>query len=266
MNIRLRLRILSVSLALSVVASFLLASIHPRPVKASAYPRLVCGSDTFAFNNTAEYLAAVQTNGPVTVGSIELYAVDFPVNGLGAALGYIFSGQPEAVGNTAGNTLRELGDKPPPHILRTIDAGGNSFSADCCNEQMVQGPDGKFYHAHYGDVIQQIGMQSGESVVLQTFGQTDVVGMASDGVSIWITNWDNKQVGTWDPATNVFTPVFTTPNNAGGLAWDVAKGVLWVGMEGGSVIPYDATGKQLGPGFQPFGNMSNTVDGLAFVP
>jgi streptogramin lyase len=133
---------------------------------------------------------------------------------------------------------------------------------------MVQAPNGNFYHAHYSDSIQQLGMQSGQSVVLQTFPQTDVVGMASDGVSIWITNWGAGQVGTWDPTTNVFTPVFSTPSSAGGLAWDVANGVLWVGMSGGSVIPYDATGKQLGAGFQPFGNIggANTVDGLAFVP
>jgi hypothetical protein len=29
-----------------------------------------------------------------------------------------------------------------------------------------------------------------------------------------------QQVGIWDPATNTFTPVFTTPDLAGGVAWD----------------------------------------------
>jgi hypothetical protein len=37
-------------------------------------------------------------------------------------------------------------------------------------------------------------------------------------------------------------------------------------MEGGSVIPYSATGKQLGNGFQPFGSIDATIDGLAFIP
>jgi hypothetical protein len=253
-------------LALPAAAFLLIASINPSAVKANHFPRLVCGSDTFAFNGANEHLAAVQTDGSTIVGNIETYDIDFPVNGLGAALGYVFSGQPEDVGSAAGNTLRELGDNPLPHILRTITAGPNSFPASCCNEQMVQAPDGKFYHAHYNDSIQQLGMQSGQSVVLRTFPQSNVVGMASDGVSIWITSWDNRQVGKWDPATNVFTPVFSTPNNAGGLAWDVANGVLWVGMTGGAVIPYDATGQQLGPGFQPFGSIGDTVDGLAFVP
>jgi hypothetical protein len=261
-----QLRILFSSLALPAVAFLLLASIQPRAVKASSYPRLACGTDTFAFDGTPEAMAAVQTNGPTTVGSVEIYSLDFPVNGLSPALGYVFSGQPEDLGDTAGNTLRELGDNPMPHILHTIDGGQNSFSSSCCNEQMVQAPNGKLYHAHYSDVIQQIGFKSGQSVVLQTYQQPSVVGMATDGISIWITNWGDRQVGTWDPSTNIFTPVFSTPNNAGGLAWDVANGVLWVGMTGGAVIPYDATGKQLGAGFQPFGSIDGTVDGLAFVP
>jgi hypothetical protein len=29
-----------------------------------------------------------------------------------------------------------------------------------------------------------------------------------------------QKVGIWDPATNMFTPVFTTPDLAGGVAWD----------------------------------------------
>jgi hypothetical protein len=261
------LRILLPSLVLAAGAFFLLASIHPTSVEGNGFPRLVCGTDEFAFGGVAESLAGVHTNGPKTVGNVEIFDIDFPLNGITSAHGHLVAGQPEDVGDAAGNTLRELRDSAPPRILRTVSPGSDSFSASCCNEQMVQAPDGKFYHAHYGDVIQQLGLQSGQSVVVQTFQQTDIVGMASDGVSIWISNWDNRQVGTWDPTTNVFTPVFTTPSNAGGLAWDLGSGVLWVGMEGGAVIPYDATGKQLGPGFQPFGDIQgNTVDGLAFVP
>lgn len=261
------LRIVGPSLALLVVAFLMLASIHPRTVRANVFPRLVCGTDAFAFGGMAESLAGVRTDGPTIVSKVEIFNLDFPVNGISPAYGHVVSGQPQDVGDAAGNILRELGDFAPPHIILTVPAGSNSFSADCCNEQMVQASDGKFYHAHYSDAIQQLGLENGQSVVLQTFPQADVVGMASDGVSIWITKWGEGQVGKWDPATNVFTPVFSTPNSAGGLAWDVVNGVLWVGMSGGSVIPYDATGKQLGNGFQPFGNIgSNTVDGLAFVP
>jgi hypothetical protein len=82
---------------------------------------------------------------------------------------------------------------------------------------------------------------------------------------IWITKWIPRQVGTWDPATNTFTPRFTTPNRAGGLAWDSAKKVLWVGLLGGTVVPYRLNGTPYNAGFQPFGPIGDTIDGLEFV-
>jgi hypothetical protein len=258
---------ISTLVALITAAVFLFASVNPAPVAAStSYPRLLCGTDSFVFNGEAQELAVVQINGPSIVGAIKVFDVQFPANGLATTHGLIISGQPEASGSTVGNTLRLLADFPPPQVVGTIPPGSNSFSAECCNEQMVQAPDGKFYHAHYSDVIQQLTSPGNQSEVVNTFTQPDVVGMASDGVNIWISNWDNRQVGTWDPTTNTFTPVFNTPNDAGGLAWDVQNGVLWVGMEGGTVIPYSATGQQLGPGFSPFGSINGTVDGLVFVP
>lgn len=255
-------------IALVVAALLLLSSVNARPVEAAGtYPRLACGSDYFAFNGLSEKLAVIQTNGAETVGEVEIFDIQFPVNGLTPASGFVMSGQPEDLTGEAGNTLRLLGDFGPPHIRTTIPPGSNSFSNTCCNEQMVQAPNGNFYHAHYGDSIQQLVLQNGKSEVVNTFAQTDVVGMASDGVNIWISNWSGRQVGTWDPTTNIFTPVFSTPNNAGGLAWDVQNGVLWVGMEGGAVVPYNASGQQLGQGFSPFGNISDsTIDGLAFIP
>jgi hypothetical protein len=259
-------RILFLVVSLVVAAVVLVALANTSSVRASTYPRLVCGTDNFAFNGLSEELAAVHTNGPTVVGGVEIFDIQFPVNGLAPASGYIMSGQPEDVESEGGTTLRVLGDFGPPHVILTVSPGSNSFSADCCNEQMVQAPDGKFYHAHYSDSIQQLVLQGGQSQVVNTFPQSDVVGMASDGVNIWITNWSAQQVGTWDPTTNIFTPVFTTPGDAGGLAWDIPNGVLWVGMSGGAVIPYNASGQQLGPGFSPFGSISGPVDGLAFVP
>jgi len=253
--------------SLAVAALLLLSIVNSKSVEAAGdYPRLACGTDHFAFGGLSEELAVVRTNGAQVVGGVKIFDIDFPVNGLTPASGLVMSGQPEDVSSEPGNTLRVLGDTGPPHILKTIPPGSNSFSSDCCNEQMVQAYDGKFYHAHYSDSIQQLILQNGESEVVNTFPQSDVVGMASDGVQIWISKWTEQQVGTWDPTTNTFTPVFSTPNYAGGLAWDIPNGVLWVGMTGGAVIPYNASGQQLGPGFSPFGSIGDTVDGLAFVP
>ncbi len=229
-------------------------------------PKLYCGTDQSGFSGMDGQLAVVHTNGPLIVGSVQLFNLTVPLNGITFANTFLWAGQPEDVGSVAGNTLRKISLNLPPTVLSTVPPGSNSFSSACCNEHMVVFK-GNLYHAHYNDVIQQLTIDSsGNSEVTQTYAQSNVVGMASDGVKIWISKWDDRQVGTWDPSTNIFTPVFSTPDDAGALAWDLQNHVLWVGMSGGSVIPYSATGKQVGKGFHPFGNISNTVDGLAFVP
>jgi len=230
--------------------------------------RLYCGTDESGFEGANGQVAVVLTTG-AAAGTPTVYNLAFPLNGMTylAAEGELLTGQPEDVGAAVGNTLRTLTLGVPPQLKDTILPGPKSFSATCCNEQMVRGPDGVDYHAHYDDVIQSIELGAAKkSQVIQTFPQTGVVGMASDGVNIWISKWTQRQVGTWDPTTNTFTPVFSTPNDAGALAWDTQNGVLWVGMDGGFVIPYNAAGQQLNAGFQPFGADVDTVDGLAFVP
>ncbi|TAK89974.1 MAG: PEP-CTERM sorting domain-containing protein [Burkholderiaceae bacterium] len=127
---------------------------------------------------------------------------------------------------------------------------------------------GKLYHAHWVDNIQQINPVTG--AVLATFDQPQVVGMALVGGTIWITHWANQQVGIWDPNTNIFTPVFNTPQLAGALAYDPSAGILWVGQLGGQILPYDLLGNLLGPGFNPIAALNlgvniDTVDGLTFL-
>jgi|SRR5580658_3634986 hypothetical protein len=247
-------------------AFLLLGSADAQPTQPA---RLYCGTDQSGFDGQNGQIAVVSTNGAVA-GTPVVYNLTFPLNGLTylADKGELLAGQPEDVGSVAGNTLRTLTLGVPPQLKTTILPGPSTFSASCCNEQMVHGPDGVDYHAHYSDVIQSIELgAAGKSKVLQTFPQTGVVGMASDGVNIWISTWTGRQVGTWVPATNTFTPVFSTPVDAGALAWDTTNGVLWVGMDGGLVVPYNAAGQALNAGFKPFGDsVTDTIDGLAFVP
>src|SRR5438105_5047202 len=86
-----------------------------------------------------------------------------------------------------------------------------------------------------------------------------------------MTHWAAHQVGTWDPLTNIFIPVFSTPDDAGALAFDPTSNILWVGQLGGQIIPYSLLGVQLGAGFNPIANNSafngfnvDTIDGLTF--
>ena len=132
----------------------------------------------------------------------------------------------------------------------------------------MQFANGQLYHAHYADNIQQINPATG--AVIQTFARSNVVGLALVGGTIWMTNWDARQVGTWDPATNVFAPIFTTPQLAGALAYDPDSGILWVGQLGGQVVPYTLGGVALNAGFNPIiplnlGVTIATVDGLTFL-
>jgi PEP-CTERM motif-containing protein len=145
--------------------------------------------------------------------------------------------------------------------LLDSDVGG--FPSGCCNEDMAYDPvTNVLYHAHYATNIQALNPTDGS--VITTYNQTDVVGMAHVGTTIWISKWNGRSVGTWDPVTNTYTAVFSTPTNAGGLAYDPFSGVLWVGAQGGTVTPYDLLGNVLGPSFQPFGAINDTIDGLVF--
>ncbi|MFI5397909.1 MAG: YncE family protein [Candidatus Binatia bacterium] len=213
---------------------------------------LFIGSDRFVFNSLPSVLAKATVNGPNLVSQTNI-PLSFPLNGIGDGPGFLFAGDPDS------NTLRTV--SYAGNLLSTVSAG---FPSSCCNEEM-QYFNGNFYHAHWSDMIQQI--DPGNGNVIQTFSapqDTDVVGMAVVGTQLWITHWGAREVGVWDPTTNIFTFKFSTPSNAGALAYDPQAGILWIGLEGGLVQPYDLTGAALGAGFSPFGAIGDTIDGLTF--
>ena len=223
---------------------------------------LFIGSDAFVFNNqNVNFLMKATVNGANFVSQSNI-SLAFPLNGIGDGPGFLYAGDP---GTNTLNTVSYAGA-----LLTTVTGG---FPNTCCNEEM-QFAGGKLYHAHYSDNIQQIDPVTG--AVLATFSQANVVGMALVGNTLWITNWNAKKVGTWDPNTNIFTAVFNTPDLAGALAYDPSSNILWVGQGGGNVLPYDTSGNSLGGGFNPLTNVIaaegltgislaiSTVDGLTF--
>lgn len=217
---------------------------------------LFIGTDTSEFQGAPNFLMKADVNGPNFVSQTNI-PLGFPLNGLGDGPGFLYAGDPDS--NTL-NTVDYNGN-----LLTSVTAGFPDF---CCNEEM-QFAGGNLYHAHWDDIIQQIDPVTG--AVIQTFPQPAVVGMALVGSTIWITHWENLQVGTWDPLTNIFNPVFNTPQFAGALAFDPSSDLLWVGQLGGQIIPYSLTGVQQGPGFNPIANNPafngfpvDTIDGLTF--
>jgi len=216
---------------------------------------LFAGTDDKTFNNLLpDQLGRFTINGTNTTGGVIL-SVPYHINGMAQGAGkFLYAGDPNS------------------NTLRSIDFNGNllssvtgTFPASCCNEDMAF--DGNvLWHANWSLEIEQLNPATG--AVITAYAQPDVVGITFVGNTIWITHWAGQQVGTWDPATNTFTAKFSTaPANAGGLAYDPVNGILWVGLAGGSVVPYNpVTGLAMGPGFSPFGNTGfDTVDGLEFV-
>jgi hypothetical protein len=238
-------------MAVAAVASGLIASAAP-----AGAGTLFIGTDTEEFQGTGtSYLIKATVSGANFVSQTNI-VLDYPLNGLGDGPGFLYSGDPNS------NTLRTIDYNGG--LLTSVAAG---FANSCCNEEM-QFAGGKLYHAHYSDNIQQIDPTTG--AVIQTFAQDSVVGMALVGGTIWITNWGAQEVGTWDPLTNIFLPVFTTPDLAGALAYDPDSGILWVGQLGGQVVPYTLAGVALNAGFNPIAALNlgvpiDTVDGLTFL-
>jgi len=225
-------------------------------IPAFADGTLFIGADVEDFADVLpDKIGKYETSGAtiVTGSNIE---TDFFVNGL-----TVIDGDRLLTGTPFLNELRTA----------TFDAVElDSFVADipngpCCNEDMAY--DGNFvWHAFFSTEIQKLDPDDLSGPAIQTYAQSDVVGMTIAEGEIWITKWSAEQVGTWNPDTNTFTSVFSTsPNNAGGLAYDSESGVLWVGTQSGLVTPYNLSGDQIGDGFLPFGAISQTIDGLAFA-
>lgn len=240
-----------IGLVAALGAGFLISA----PDSASA-GTLFIGTDTFVFNGApTNYLMKATVNGANFVSQTNI-PLNFPLNGLGDGPGFLYTGDPDT------NTLRTIDYNG--NLLTSVTGG---FPGSCCNEEM-QFANGNLYHAHWSDNVQQIDPVTG--AVIKTFAQPDVVGLAVVGSTIWMTHWGAQQVGTWDPNTNTFMPIFSTPALAGALAYDPSSGVLWVGQNGGLVLPYDLAGTLLGPGFNPILNLGlpgltiDTVDGLTF--
>jgi len=237
-----------------ILASAALALIAMPLVASAAAGTLFIGTDGNSFDGILPDRLGVDTVNGGTVTGQTIYPTSFHLNGLTDVSGqnYLYAGDPfSGVINKVSYTGVLLGSISVPGI-----------ATGCCNEDMIW-TGTQLYHAQYGNGVQLIDTTTG--AVLSTSYQPDIVGMAYVGNQIWISHWGGSQVGIWDPNTNAFTPEFNTPNLAGGLAYDAADGIMWVGLYGGEVIPFNLSGAQQGPGFYPFGNIGDTIDGLAFL-
>jgi hypothetical protein len=228
--------------------------------RANASGILLVATDTEEFNGLpTDRIARVTTVGAIA-GLDTIINTDYPVNGLADSGTFLFAGDPFS------ETLRYI--TYGGVLGGSVPVAWNPGNL-CCGEDMAfdpttspATPNGTLYHPHFANNIQAVDPATGG--IFQTFDQPDVVGMAHVGGTIWITHWGGRQVGPWDPLTNTFTPIFSTPTNAGMLAYDPFDSILWVGLQGGAIHPYDLLGNSLGSDFFPFGEIADTIDGGVF--
>ena len=236
-------------------------------------------ADEFAIPTQPNQLAIMNVLGSNIVAN-NLVTTTFPLNGMADGGGFLYGGDPGSP--TDSGQLTKF-DYAGNFISSTTITGG---PAGCCHEDYAF--DGtNMYRAHFPDQIDKIDPSSG-NVLTTYFANSDhplapsePIGMTFVGSQIWVSRWHSPDdpllihgdVGTWDPTSNVYTHKFYTPSLAGGLAYDAGHGILWVGRLGGCVEPYDLNGNVLGTGdsncqgagYQPFGSIEDTIDGLEFV-
>ena len=107
-------------------------------------------------------LGRFQTRGPNVVGG-RIIPTSFPINGMGDAHGFLYSGDPLS------NVIRKISYNGS--LLGSTVA---AIPAACCSEDMILA--GRFlYHAHYPSTIEKI--NAGSGALVQTYPQSDVVGM-----------------------------------------------------------------------------------------
>ena len=240
-------------LSLALVLSLLLA----HPVSGST---IFIGTDQEDFGGcptTGPYactsldrLGTATVTGP-NVGTVSIIPLDFFLNGLGDGTGFLYAGQ------AGTNRINEI------DYNGNLVGGFNAAIPNTLYNEEMQLVGNTLYHAHYSTEIERLDPLTGAAVA-PPLPQADVVGMANVAGQVWISKWGGRTVGIWDPLTNTYTPMFATPFNAGAIAYDPGNAILWVGMQGGLVVPYTLAGVALNGGFLPFGPIGDTIDGLTF--
>lgn len=97
-------------------------------------------------------------------------------------------------------------------------------------------------------------------------GISQVVGLTFVGSQLWAGDFGAGTIGTVNTVGDTYTPVFNAfaPGHTGGLAYDSANGVLWVGSFS-LLRPYNTAGGVLGPDVDTSGVYPGFIDGLAFI-
>ena len=190
-------------------------------------------TDEFAFLHSATGEISMTPITGITPGATTLVTSDFPVNGIGPAAGGLVYG-----GTPFDNLMRTV-DPGTGATVTSVTAGFSTADGNLTANEQFAFNGTTLYHVQFGNggglgSIQQLDPITG--AVLATDVQSQMIGIVFAGNQLWVSSFLGKSVGTFDFASNTYTPKFTLAGAGGGLAYDSSTGTLWVGETGNTGV------------------------------
>ena len=150
-----------------------------------------------------------------------------------------------------------------------ISQSDNFFTPYPSVNEDFAGNGSKVWRVVYGPSIYLLNADGSTNETHTLSGTTGLVGLTFAGSQLWASDNNTGTVGTVDTSLDTYTPVFTPgdlPAEVGGLAYDAAGGVLWVGSQG-VIAPFNLAGVRQGANVDTTAQLgvSSSIDGLAFM-
>ena len=150
-----------------------------------------------------------------------------------------------------------------------ISQSDNFFTPYPSVNEDFAGNGSKVWRVVYGPSIYLLNADGSTNETHTLSGANGLVGLTFAGSQLWASDNNTGTVGTVNTSLDTYTPVFTPgdlPAEVGGLAYDAAGGVLWVGSQG-VIAPFNLAGVRQGANVDTTAQLgvSSSIDGLAFM-
>ena len=150
-----------------------------------------------------------------------------------------------------------------------ISQSDNFFTPYPSVNEDFAGNGSKVWRVVYGPSIYLLNADGSTNETHTLSGANGLVGLTFAGSQLWASDFNSGTVGIVDTILDIYTPMFTPgdlPAEVGGLAYDAAGGVLWVGSQG-VIAPFNLAGVRQGANVDTTAQLgvSSSIDGLAFM-
>ena len=150
-----------------------------------------------------------------------------------------------------------------------ISQSDNFFTPYPSVNEDFAGNGSKVWRVVYGPSIYLLNADGSTNETHTLGGASGLVGLTFAGSQLWASDFNTGTVGIVDTSLDTYTPVFTPgdlPAEVGGLAYDAAGGVLWIGSQG-VIAPFNLAGVRQGANVDTTAQLGvgASIDGLAFM-